>query len=317
MKTPRHWQNKNLLANFLAPLGWLYTYATKLNLAFKKPNQVNRPVICIGNLTAGGSGKTPVAVSIAEIIQNLGKKPFFVSRGYGGTLHNLVVDTAVHQAQEVGDEPLLLARQAPVVINPNRYEGAKTAIRNGAEVIIMDDGFQNPGLHKDLAFLVFDGNFGYGNGYGIPAGPMREALESGLKRAQAVIIIGEDKHHLKTQITTLPIFEGQIIPHPPKICNFKVIAFAGIGRPEKFYQSLRSCGFELVETIDFPDHHQYKPAELEAIITKAAQQETEIYTTAKDYVKIPAELQTHFKVLEIAIEWQDREALTTFLQKYL
>ena len=219
MKTPSYWNKKNLQSVVLWPLGCLYNLATKLNIKFSHPRSVNKPVICIGNLTAGGTGKTPVAVSLAEITQFLGKKTFFVSRGYGGKLKDVIVDNKKHSAAEVGDEPLLLSRRAQVVVNPNRWQGACKAVENGADLIIMDDGFQNPGLKKDLSFLVFDGGFGYGNGWGIPAGPLRESLSDGLKRAQAIIIIGKDKHNLAEEFNFLPVFKGSIAPKPLKINN--------------------------------------------------------------------------------------------------
>lgn len=317
MKTPTYWKDKNIASDLLLPFGWFYNLMTKLNIHFSKPKKINKPVICIGNLTAGGTGKTPVAISLAGIIQNLHKKPFFVSRGYSGYLKNVVVNNQTHIAAEVGDEPLLLSQQAPVVVNPNRHQGALTALAHGAELIIMDDGFQNPGLHKDLSFLVFDGGFGYGNGRGIPAGPLRETLSDGLKRAQAIIIIGKDKHNLAQEFKKLPVFKGDIAPKPVEITNSQAIAFAGIGRPDKFYQSMQEMGFKLLKTIDFPDHHQYTLPELETLIEMAQKNQAELYTTSKDYVKIPTVLQKHFKVLEIDIIWQDKSALTNFIKKYI
>ena len=317
MKTPNYWKNKNIYSYLLSPLGWLYQWATFLNLSIKKTQSVDKPVICIGNLTAGGTGKTPVSISFAQILKELGKKPFFVSRGYGGNLHNVMVDANKHSPQEVGDEPLLLARQAPVVVNPNRFEGAKLAIKNGADIIVMDDGFQNPSLKKDLSFLVFDGEFGYGNGMCIPAGPLRESLASGLKRAQAIIIIGEDKHHLEKKFKQFPIFKGQILPKTNIIETKPIIAFAGIGRPEKFYTSLRLCGLKVYQTIDFPDHHQYTKEELLSLIEKAKQNQCALYTTSKDFVKIPSDLRRNFKVLDIEIKWEDKEKLKEFLSQII
>lgn len=313
MKTPTHWKSKNLLSLVLCPLGYLYNLATRLRIKFATPLNASKTVICIGNLTAGGSGKTPVAVSVAKILQSAGFSPFFISRGYGGTLQDIIVDPQKHSASEVGDEPLLLARQAPVCVNAKRFWAAQKAIENGADVIVMDDGFQNPGLVKDISFLVFDGSFGCGNGFGIPAGPMRENLKQGLKRADAIIIIGEDRHNLSTRFSDKPVFQGFITPKQTAVGNTPVIAFAGIGRPEKFYESMRTQGFNLTETIDFPDHHQYTEPELQTIIDKAAKNGAEIYTTSKDFVKIPAPLRKYFKVLEIEITWKDKQALTDFL----
>ncbi len=315
MKTPSHWKNKNLCALALLPLGCVYAGMTALRLKLKKPTKVNVPVICIGNLTAGGTGKTPTAVSIAKIIKSLGKKPFFVSRGYGGKLSGVVVDVQKHSPQQVGDEPLLLAREAGVSINADRAKAAQNAIANGAEVIVMDDGFQNPSLHKDLSFLVFDGAVGIGNGYPVPAGPLREFFDAGLKRADAAIIIGEDKCGLREKLGKIPVFEGQICSLPLPDLESKVIAFAGIGRPEKFYNSLRECGANVVQTFDFPDHHYYTPKELEDLMALAKKLDADLVTTAKDFVKIPDNLKPNFKVLEIEIRWKDEKALKEFLAK--
>ena len=312
MKTPTFWSDRNCLSVLLSPLGKLYNLATQVNIKKHHPQKVNIPVICIGNLTAGGTGKTPTAISVAQLLQQAKYTPYFVSRGYGGTLHNVIVDTQAHTPQQVGDEPLLLARQAPAVVNPNRYEAAIKAEQNGANIIIMDDGFQNPKLHKDLSFLVFDGGFGYGNGFCLPAGPLRESLSSGLKRADAVIIIGDDKHNLAQQVK-LPVFKGKITPVAPDFSEKNVIAFAGIGRPEKFYQSLRELNFNLVETINFPDHHFYSETELSDLIRKAEDKSCTLITTSKDMVKIPPHLRTHFKVLEIKVKWEDETKLTDFI----
>ncbi len=316
MKTPTYWKNKNLISLTLYPLGFLYGIATQLRLKYKRSHKVSVPVICIGNLTAGGTGKTPVAISIASILQQQGLNPFFVSRGYGGNLKNILVDSTKHTPQQCGDEPLLLAQQAPVVVNPDRFAGANTAINNGANIIIMDDGFQNPTLHKNLSFLVFDGNFGLGNEFCIPAGPLREDITEGLNRANATIIIGEDKYNLKQRFA-LPCFCGKIKPHPQNHKNKKVIAFAGIGNPQKFYKSLHECGLEILNTYDFPDHHYYTDTELKKLIDIAEKNKALLYTTSKDFVKIPTYLQQHFKVLEISIEWESSQDITNFILKQI
>ena len=317
MKTPDFWKSKNLLADILTPLGLIYGLATALRLRFKKSRKVPYPVICIGNLTAGGTGKTPVSVSMAALLQQAGRTPFFVTRGYGGKSRNIFADAKKYNVRETGDEPLLLARQAPTVINPDRATGAELAIKNGADTIIMDDGFQNPGLYKDLSFLVFDGTTGIGNGKCIPAGPLRETFAAGIKRAQAIIILGEDKHNLAAQTKDLPIFKGSVVAKKPEINNNEIIAFAGIGRPEKFYTSLRELGFKLLKTIDFPDHHQYTMAELKKLINEAQKKDAVLFTTAKDFVKIPPQIQKHFHVLEIEISWENEESLKAFLHQNL
>ena len=313
MKTPKHWQNKNLLATALLPAGCLYALATWCRMRFIRPRKISVPVICVGNLTAGGSGKTPVAVSLAKILKQAGKKPFFVSRGYGGRLKHILVNPARHTPFEVGDEPLLLAAEAPVVVDGNRFEGAELAVQNGADIIIMDDGFQNPTLYKDKSFLVIDGAAGMGNLWPVPAGPMREFLHQGLQRADAVIMLGEDKHNLLSRLGGLPVFRGDVVPVRPVCDKPHAIAFAGIGRPQKLYQSLEDCGITLVKTKDFPDHHFYNRSELESLIKEAGKLNAALFTTSKDMVKIPADLRPNFRVLEITVKWQDEEALRRFL----
>lgn len=314
MKTPKHWQTKNLTALALFLPSCLYAFATWLRIKINKPKKVNIPVFCIGNLTAGGSGKTPVSISIAKILKEIGKTPYFVSRGYGGRLSDVKVDSNVHSPYEVGDEPLLLAREAPVIVNHKRYEGAKRAEKDGADIIIMDDGFQNPALFKDRSFLVIDGSVGLGNMFPIPAGPMREFLSEGKKRADAVIILGEDKTKIAEKFSDLPIFYGEVVAEQPDIINKKVVAFAGIGRPQKFYNSLTKCGFDVVKTFDFTDHYFYKEDDLRKIIAEAGSIGADIYTTSKDFVKIPASFRNKIKVLEVEVKWNNNKELVNFLK---
>ena len=313
MKTPKHWQNRNLLALALFLPSCLYAFATYFRILLNKPKKTTVPVICIGNLTAGGSGKTPVALSIAKLLKKMGKNPFFVSRGYGGKLKDVIVDETNHEPDEVGDEPLLLAKEAPVVVNHKRFDAAQKAVENGADVIIMDDGFQNPQLFKDKSLLVIDGNVGMGNLFPIPAGPMREFLSSGLKRAQGIAIIGEDKTNILPKLGNLPVFRGDIVTFLPNDANLNAIAFAGIGRPEKFYASLEKCGVNILKKIDFPDHHFYTREELNNIIKIAKSHDADIFTTSKDMVKIPADVKHCFKVLEIAVNWHNEDELRDFL----
>lgn len=316
MKTPTYWDKKNLVSCALYPTGKLYGWLTSLRIKFVQPNSVDKPVICVGNLTAGGTGKTPVSISFSNLLKELNYNPFFVSRGYGGKLKDIMVDPKHHTSQETGDEPLLLAQHAPVVINSDRYKAAQKAINNGADIIIMDDGFQNPSLKKDLSFLVFDGIYGIGNGWCIPAGPLREEFSAGIKRADAIIIIGNDQQNIAKK-TNLPCFMAKISPIKQNYQNKNIIAFAGIGRPEKFYTSLRDLDFNLLKTHDFPDHHKYTKEELENLIEFANLQNADIFTTSKDFVKIPAGLRKHFKVLEIEIKWDDENSLVKFITSKL
>lgn len=314
MKTPKHWQSNSFISKLLVPFGLLYGFLTQLRLKLKKSQHANVPVICIGNITAGGTGKTPVAISIAKMLETEMFHPFFISRGYGGKLQNVLVNNKKHSAAEVGDEPLLLSQQAPVIVNADRVAGARLAETQGADILLMDDGFQNPALYKNLSFLVFDGNYGIGNGRLIPAGPLRETFANGIKRADALIIMGKDKHNL-SKLSGLPTFFAHTEPVQTSISNLNVIAFAGIGHPQKFYHTLNRYGFNVIETIDFPDHHFYTRSELEDILTRAQKQNSVVYTTAKDYVKIPSSLQNEFKVLDIAVIWDEPEKLMNFIRQ--
>lgn len=315
MKTPKYWQSNSFISKLLAPFGLIYGGLTCLRQKLKKPCKISVPVICIGNITAGGTGKTPVSISVAKMLETEMFHPFFVTRGYGGKLQDVIVNNKKHTARDVGDEPLLLSKQAPVVVNADRAKAAQKALEQGADVIVMDDGFQNPSLYKDLSFLVFDGHYGIGNGKIIPAGPLRESLKSGIKRADAVIILGKDKHNL-AQKCGLPVFFGHTESIQANLdSNQNVLAFAGIGHPQKFYHTLKQQGFNLVKTIDFPDHHFYTRTELDSIVAQAKELNAQIYTTGKDSVKIPPLYSQDIHVLEIAVVWDKPEELTAFIKQ--
>ncbi len=313
MLTPKYWQTDHFISKILTPIGWVYGLATKIRLQTRKGYQAKIPVICIGNITAGGVGKTPVSIAIAKMLQSKGMNPFFISRGYGGKLNGVLVDLKTMTAKDVGDEPIMLATIAPTVVASDRGYAAQIAEKNGADILIMDDGFQNPTLKKDISFLVFNGEMGILNGKIIPAGPMRESLKSGLKRADGVIIIGDDKTNLSLQITK-PIFEAQIKESQTDEPQ-RVIAFAGIGYPQKFYNSLMKCGFTIEKAYDFPDHHFYQKEELKTLIKKAQKRKLPIYTTLKDYVKIPDKYKEHFNVLHIDAVFDDAEGLWNFIER--
>lgn len=285
MKTPKFWMTDGILPRMLMPLGWIYGLATQWRIRHGVPYRCGVKVICVGNITAGGVGKTPVAIALAEKEIAAGKKVFFVTRGYKGKLKNILVNLNKHSPEETGDEARLLARVAPTIIAPKRDIGAKMAVKLGAEVIIMDDGFQNPRLYKDESWLVFDGTVGIGNGRIIPAGPLRETLESGEKRADHIIIMGEDKTGLAEKCS-LPVYFGRLEAEPCEISTRRVLAFAGIGHPEKFYETLRGQGVDVVRTKDFPDHYAYSAADIEELRRMAAADGLALITTEKDFVKL-------------------------------
>ena len=298
MKTPKFWNENNFISLMLYPLSLVYGAVTQLRIKKKYKYKSRAKVICIGNITAGGVGKTPVAMAFAEKYIREGKRVVFVTRGYKGKLKNIVVDLEKHSAIETGDEARLLANVAPVVIAPRRNEGAIMAESLGADIIIMDDGFQNPDLYKDECWLVFDGEIGIGNEMIIPSGPLRETLENGEKRANGIIIMGEDKTGLAKR-TKLDVYIGKLQAEDIDIKNKKVFAFAGIGRPQKFYNTLADLGYDVVVKKDFEDHHNYSDNELKEMIEDAKERGLSLVTTQKDYVKIPNQYRVDICCLKV------------------
>ena len=300
MKTPTFWNEDTFISKLLTPISIIYGMATQHRIKSTIPYKSTAKVICIGNITAGGVGKTPISIALAKQHLNQGKKVFFLTRGYKGKIKNILVDLQKHTPEQTGDEARLLAQTAPTIIAPNRKLGAKLAESYGAEIIIMDDGFQNPTLHKDESYLVFDGNIGIGNGKIIPSGPLRETLENGIKRATKVIIMGQDKTDLKSKIT-IPCYSGKIIPEKIDLPTKNLYAFAGIGHPKKFYDTLQNLGYNVVKTKDFEDHHAYTKQEIDELIAQAKSQNLTLITTEKDFVKL--EDTSNIYCLKISATW--------------
>ncbi len=290
------WQPPGTAAALLAPIAKVYGAVAGSRLK-QTGRSVGIPVICIGNLTVGGSGKTPTALAVARILIAAGKQPYFLTRGYGGELAGpVLVDTAVHRAYDVGDEPLLLARVAPTVVAADRAAGAELIRAAGADVIVMDDGFQNPSLAKDLSILAVDGRRAIGNGKVFPAGPLRAPLETQLDCAQAVLIIGEmsDETGLLAAAKSrgLPLLHGRLQPDPKAldaIAQHPVFAFAGIGDPEKFFATLREARIEVRLRDAFPDHHRYRGSEILALMVRAEREGLVLVTTEKDLMRLSGE----------------------------
>jgi tetraacyldisaccharide 4'-kinase len=300
MREPSFWWRKpGAAAAALAPLAAAYGAVTQTRL-----NRIGEraavPVICIGNATVGGAGKTPTAMAVAPMLAAAGERPAFLSRGYGGTSTGpLLVDPARHRAREVGDEPLLLARGAPTVVARARIEGARMAAAAGASVIVMDDGFQNPSLAKDFSVLVVDARRGIGNGRVLPAGPLRAPLDAQLARAHAVIVISPRIGSLDVadismaaRSVDLPVFRARFEPDAHAIAALdgaRVLAFAGIGDPEKFFAALADCGIAVAATRSFPDHHRYSRREARALCDHAERDGLVLLTTEKDFVRLTGE----------------------------
>lgn len=319
MHAPDFWSGRTLLSTLLLPLGAVYGAAGKIRRMAANPWKAPVPVICIGNLVAGGAGKTPVAQAVARHMISKGADVHFLSRGYGGKSKGPVrVVPGTHGAAEVGDEPLLLAGTAPCWVSADRVAGAKAAVAAGAQVIVMDDGHQNPNLAKSASIIVVDGGAGFGNGRVIPAGPLREPVADGLSRADAVVILGEDRAGVAASLPAgMPVLRGHLEPSEQShaLDGESVLAFAGIGRPEKFFETVRALGCNLVESRAFPDHHPYVYKEIREIIDAALAAGALPVTTAKDAVRLPDDLRDSVMVVEVEVVWQELELLDRILLK--
>lgn len=318
MRAPDFWHHDGISSRLLAPLGALYAAATARRLRRGAHRRMGVPVVGVGNLTAGGAGKTPVAVAIAERLRAAGREAHLLTRGYGGAETGpLRVDPARHDAAAVGDEALLLARAAPTWLARDRGAGARAAVAGGARALVLDDGHQNPALHKDVALVVVDGGYGFGNGRCIPAGPLREPIDKGLARASALVMVGPDRTGALRHAQGLPVLRARLAPAAglEALAGRPVLAFAGIGRPAKFFGALEDWGLEVVARVPFPDHHAYRHAELARLLERAKRLGATPVTTAKDAVRLPAELREAVAVVETRLIWDDPARLDHVLRQ--
>lgn len=318
MKPPRFWTKDGVLALALSPLAALVSLSGMLRHRLTRPVHAAVPVLCVGNVTVGGTGKTPVVLDLATRLQAMGNNPHILTRGYGGKIKGPArVDLARHTAIDVGDEPLLLAATAPVWVGGDRAASAAQAVAAGADILLMDDGFQNPGLAKDAAWVVVDAAVGLGNGQVLPAGPLREPAARALNRAAAMVVMGDGLPDLPSH--TRPTLVARIAPNamPEALHNKPVIAFAGIGRPEKLRDTLMAEGISVLRFYPFPDHHRYRQRELEALLLDAKHHDAILVTTAKDAVRLPAAIRSHVTVLDVCVQWEDPAHVDRMLRDFV
>jgi len=311
VKTPEFWKRSGLPARALAPLG-LVTRSLTARRVQKPGYAPGIPVICVGNAGVGGAGKTTV---VLDLLGRLPGRPFALTRGYKGRLAGPVRVDATHGALAVGDEALLLAAAAPTILARDRAAGARLALSQGASAIVMDDGLQNPGLQKTASLLVIDGGYGFGNSLLLPAGPLREPVAAAASRCRAAVLIGADETNALAALpASLPVLRAELVAScETALAGQAVVAFAGIGRPEKFFASVRALQAEIAATVPFPDHHAYTEADARRLTQMAAAQKARLVTTAKDYVKLPPGLQRQVSVLRVSLVWQNEAGLQKFL----
>jgi len=313
---PAFWQHRGPLARVLAPLGLVTRVLTARRVA--RPGWAAPvPVICCGNAGVGGAGKTPLALDICARLQLRGLAVHVLTRGFGGAASGVIrVDASVHTAAQVGDEPLLLAARAPTWVGADRAAAARRAVAAGAEILVMDDGLQNPGLRKDFAVLVIDGGAGFGNGFLLPAGPLRERVVDAAARCQAAVLIGADLTGAADSLPArLPVIRAHLVPGAgiEHAAGQRVIAFAGIGRPEKFFAMLRDQGAILVAARGFADHHRYDARELAALRAAAARETAVLVTTEKDFVRLDAAQREGIQPIGVTLAWDDPAQIETLL----
>ena len=313
LKTPQFWHKKTFLSYLFFPASLLYLLGHALNYFSKAPKKINKPIICIGNVVTGGAGKTPVAIEIGKILNDLKIDFAYLSRGYGGEIKGFtLVDKAKHNTKSVGDEPILLSEISQTFISQDRFIGASNIAKIAEKkLILLDDGLQNPSVIKDFSILVIDGNYGFGNGFIIPAGPLREPAEVAIKKADLVIIVGEDKFKIaKNFCKNKKVLHARIEPtNCKKFYKKSMIAFCGIGRPEKFFDSLERSKINVITKFSYPDHHQYQEGEIKKMLDLAHKNHTKLITTKKDWIRLGKVYQDQIDYLDIKIEFENTQYL--------
>ena len=317
-KAPKFWNDETILSSALSsallPLSWIWRGITAARLAWIKPEKAQLPVICIGNISVGGTGKTPFTAYLCQLLGSYGYSACILTRGYGGKQKGpLIADPNTHSAADIGDEALMLSQNNMVCISHDRVTGARFIAGNlPSDVIIMDDGMQNPWLKKDITLAVFDGAVGLGNGRILPSGPLRQSLKSALPSMDIAVINGSDKTGLNQSLPKkLTCLSPRLLPNPETADEIKersLLGFAGIGRPQGFFNTLEECGATLVKTLPFADHHPYSEADLTRLHLEATQLGAELITTQKDWVRLPPEWRERILVLDVSLMLEDEDA---------
>lgn len=328
MREPAFWHRPPSLASYLLrPLSAVYGAVAAQRMG-RNGTDAGIPVICVGNYHVGGAGKTPTVLALVQMLRDLGERPVVLSRGYGGRLQGpVMVDTARHTAADIGDEPLMMAARVPVVVARDRVEGVALAKSQGASLILMDDGFQNPALLKDIALIVIDSDRGLGNACVFPAGPLRAPLAPQLARTDALVTIGRGQASAGVAVAIAaagkPVFSGHLSPEPDVIAALAgkpVLAFAGIGDPARFFRTLRAAGINVARERAFADHHPFTPADIASLANDARRDGLTLVTTEKDLARLGNSLSTATPAITafpVTLQFDDAEKLRSFLTQRL
>ena len=322
IKTPHFWTELSWQSVILFPVSYIWRFGHYAQQKILNTKETEIPVICVGNLTVGGSGKTPVVITLCRFLSGIGKSTSILTRGFGGKEKGpIFVSTNLHQSLDVGDEPLMMAHSLDVCVSRNRPLGANHILdKKKYDCIVMDDGLQNPTLKKDLNIAVFDGKFGIGNGFLLPAGPMRQKLEVGIQNIDLVIFNGKDETGLGQKIPPhIPIFTGELQPDEEiveKMKNRRVYGFAGIGNPSRFFKTLNNIGADLVGEAHFADHHPYTDADLTQLYEEAMQSGAELVTAQKDWMRLPSDWRDRVLTVPVRIHFSadDTIKIVSFLE---
>ena len=326
IKTPKFWYENNLSSKIqsilLFPLSLIWILISLLKKIFVKKYKSKLKVICIGNLTVGGTGKTPFAIYTYKLLKKIGYKPVFLTRGYEGLLEGPIEVENTHISQDVGDEALLLNKIGPTIVSKDRSLGAKLIEKHkdNYNVIIMDDGLQNYQLEQDVKFMLVDKNLKFGNELCIPAGPLREPAGQGLMRINAIVLTGNNNKEIDfNNVHNKTVFNSKVKTiKPPKIKNEKLLAFCGLANSNKFYETLTDNGFNIISTKSFPDHYEYKNEDIDKLILEANKQNLKLITTEKDYVKIDDDKKIiNVLPIEMELDVKDRAIFESFLKEKL
>ena len=329
IKTPKFWfKNKNEINPLLftlKPFSKIWEVVTKFRLDNGSWEKMPIPVICIGNITVGGSGKTPVTMALQLLLKDMGIRACVVSRGYGGKNKYPHYVTKKDTFCKVGDEPIILSKKGAVIVSKVKKDGIMKAYKDGFDIVLLDDGYQNSKINKDLSLVVVDSEILFGNEFIFPLGPLREPINSGLSRADAIVLVGNNYKINTNKIDNLrteqkiPVLEGCINKKKKSINNEnkEVLAFTGIAFPDKFFKTLKNMGYTVVKTMVFPDHYPYTLKDIKKLKNYAENYELKLITTEKDIVRIPKRFHNFIEIIQIEFKFSNSKKIEKMMKKLL